>query len=73
MLTKQGWRLVHFPNFLVARILRARYYPISDFLRAHQRNKSIIFLEKVNGGEECAQSRYTLEGGECNILNFLLC
>lgn len=31
---KQGWRLLEFPNSLVARMLKARYFPTSNFLNA---------------------------------------
>ena len=35
MLAKQGWKLVHETESLVAKILKARYYPTSNFLKAH--------------------------------------
>ncbi|KAH9648318.1 reverse transcriptase domain-containing protein [Citrus sinensis] len=34
MLGKQGWRLLFHPDSLVARILKARYYPLSSFGKA---------------------------------------
>ncbi|GMI97498.1 hypothetical protein HRI_003419100 [Hibiscus trionum] len=34
LLAKQGWRLIQNPSSLVARLLRARYYPDSTFLKA---------------------------------------
>lgn len=34
LLVKQGWRLIEFSNCLLARVLKARYYPHSDFLNA---------------------------------------
>jgi hypothetical protein len=36
LLAKQGWRLVTNPTSLVARILKAKYYPNCDFLKARQ-------------------------------------
>ena len=35
MLAKQGWKLLHHPDALVAKILKARYYPFWNFLNAH--------------------------------------
>ncbi|XP_028079980.1 uncharacterized protein LOC114281631 [Camellia sinensis] len=32
MLAKQGWRLLKFPNSLLASLLRAKYYLHADFL-----------------------------------------
>lgn len=34
LLAKQGWRLIHFPNSLVAWVLKAKYYPRCNFLEA---------------------------------------
>ncbi|CAL8993088.1 unnamed protein product [Prunus brigantina] len=34
LLCKQGWRLLEFPSSLIARMLKARYYPNADFLTA---------------------------------------
>lgn len=35
LLSKQCWRVLTKPNCLLARILKARYYPHIDFLSAH--------------------------------------
>ncbi|KAA3455882.1 reverse transcriptase [Gossypium australe] len=34
LLAKQGWRLLRYPNFLLARTLKAKYYKDSDFLQS---------------------------------------
>ncbi|KAK5842646.1 hypothetical protein PVK06_005024 [Gossypium arboreum] len=34
LLAKQGWNLIHYPNSLLARVLKAKYYPYSTFLEA---------------------------------------
>jgi hypothetical protein len=36
LLAKQGWRLITNPSSLVARVLKAKYYPNCDFLKAKQ-------------------------------------
>ncbi|KAA3464775.1 reverse transcriptase [Gossypium australe] len=33
LLAKQGWRLLNFPNSLVARVFKAKYFPESNFLQ----------------------------------------
>ena len=35
MLAKQGWKLIHETESLVAKILKAKYYLIGNFLTAH--------------------------------------
>lgn len=32
LLAKQGWQLLHFPNSLIVRVLKAKYYQHSEFL-----------------------------------------
>ncbi|KAH1055211.1 hypothetical protein J1N35_033276 [Gossypium stocksii] len=34
LLDKQGWRLINYPNSLVARVLKTKYYPQIDFIDA---------------------------------------
>ncbi|KAA3485169.1 reverse transcriptase [Gossypium australe] len=38
LLAKQGWRLLNFPNSLVARVFKGKYFPDSDFLLARLGN-----------------------------------
>ncbi|XP_045831384.1 uncharacterized protein LOC123922735 [Trifolium pratense] len=41
LLAKQGWRLITNPNSLVAQVLKAKYYPNEDFLKAkHKQSMS---------------------------------
>ena len=40
MLAKQGWRLINDPESLCARVLRAKYYPNGDLLKADR--KSVV-------------------------------
>ncbi|XP_042980196.1 uncharacterized protein LOC122310366 [Carya illinoinensis] len=44
MLAKQGWRLLHFPNSLAAKVLSPKYYPDGQFLKATTpRHSSLIW------------------------------
>lgn len=44
LLARQGWRLVQFPDSLVSRVLKAKYYPHQSFLEASIKgNVSYIF------------------------------
>lgn len=38
LLAKQGWRLINYPNSLLACILKAKYFPNSDFYKAQLGN-----------------------------------
>ncbi|XP_016694234.1 uncharacterized protein [Gossypium hirsutum] len=38
LLAKQGWRLFNYPNSLLAKVLKAKYYPNSNFLSAELGN-----------------------------------
>jgi hypothetical protein len=50
MLAKQGWRLIHNPESLCARVLRAKYYPEGDILRAAPgRNMSYTWRSILKG------------------------
>lgn len=50
MVAKQGWRLLQFPNSLVLKVMQARYYWNSDFLRANiGSNPSFIWRSIIWG------------------------
>ncbi|WCJ21653.1 RNA-directed DNA polymerase (reverse transcriptase)-related family protein [Euphorbia peplus] len=50
LLAKQGWRLLQHPNSLVARVLKAKYYPTSNFLHASLgHNPSYVWRSILNG------------------------
>ncbi|XP_040956169.1 uncharacterized protein [Gossypium hirsutum] len=38
LLAKQGWRLINYPNSLLTRVLKAKYFPNSDFFKAQLGN-----------------------------------
>lgn len=47
LLAKQGWRLINFPNSLLARVLKTKYYPSSDFLSAQLGNLPSLTWKSV--------------------------
>lgn len=34
LLTKQGWKIVNYPNPLLTQVLKAKYFPLSDFMES---------------------------------------
>jgi hypothetical protein len=57
LLSKQGWRLVQYPNSLVACILKEKYFPASDFLNAQLGNRPSFVWRSI------FQARAVLEAG----------
>ncbi|KAK3224252.1 hypothetical protein Dsin_011277 [Dipteronia sinensis] len=52
MLAKQSWRLVKNPNSLAARVIRERYYPVSNFLQVdHYASGSFVWRSLLWGCE----------------------
>ncbi|XP_031111845.1 uncharacterized protein LOC116015819 [Ipomoea triloba] len=51
LLAKQGWRLLIYPNSLVSRILKARYYPSSDFVDAQIGSNSSYIWRSILAGK----------------------
>ena len=50
MLAKQGWKLLHNPESIVARILKARYFPLGNFITAHvEANPSFTWRSIMEG------------------------
>ncbi|XP_019163544.1 PREDICTED: uncharacterized protein LOC109159890 [Ipomoea nil] len=52
LLAKQGWRLLTQPSSLAARIIKARYYPQSDFLEAKIGANQSYSWRSVLAGQE---------------------
>lgn len=38
LLAKQGWRIINFPDSLLAKVLKAEYFPRFDFLNSRLGN-----------------------------------
>ncbi|KAK5819222.1 hypothetical protein PVK06_024193 [Gossypium arboreum] len=47
LLAKQGWRLINFPNSLLSRVLKAKYYPSTDFFNAQLGNLPSLTWKSV--------------------------
>ncbi|CAH9126147.1 unnamed protein product [Cuscuta epithymum] len=47
MLAKQGWKLVTEPSNLMCRVLKARYFPNSDFLHAQVGNNPSFIWRSI--------------------------
>ncbi|KAA3485070.1 reverse transcriptase [Gossypium australe] len=59
LLAKQGWRLINYPNSLLAKVLKARYYPQSNFLEARLGNLPSFTWNSIWA------SKGLLQGGLC--------
>ncbi|KAA3462272.1 RNA-directed DNA polymerase [Gossypium australe] len=47
LLAKQGWRFINFPNSLLENVLKAKYYPNSDFINAQLGNLPSLTWKSV--------------------------
>ncbi|KAJ0008133.1 hypothetical protein Pint_29753 [Pistacia integerrima] len=56
MLAKQGWRLLHYPNSLAARVLSAKYYPEGNFLEAKVKRTSSFIWRSVMAARSVLES-----------------
>ncbi|XP_019179038.1 PREDICTED: uncharacterized protein LOC109174248 [Ipomoea nil] len=52
LLAKQGWRLLIHPTSLVSRLLKAKYYPTSDFMGAHLGNNPSFIWRSIMAGQQ---------------------
>ena len=52
LLAKQGWCLLQSPNSLVAWMLKARYFPITDFLSAQEGSSPSYTWQSILWGQE---------------------
>ncbi|XP_019178261.1 PREDICTED: uncharacterized protein LOC109173479 [Ipomoea nil] len=52
LLAKQGWRLLIYPNSLVSRLLRAKYYPNNSFLNAQMGHNPSYLWRSIMAGQE---------------------
>ncbi|KAH1065394.1 hypothetical protein J1N35_030381 [Gossypium stocksii] len=57
LLAKQGWRLITYPNSSLARVLKAKYYPHSDFFNAQLGNSPSLTWKSVWAAKCLLRSR----------------
>ncbi|KAL5573133.1 hypothetical protein UlMin_022730 [Ulmus minor] len=58
LIAKQGWRLLREPNSLVAKVLKACYYPSGDFLTARKAFKASFMWQSIIWGREVAEKSF---------------
>ncbi|XP_024039324.1 uncharacterized protein LOC127898872 [Citrus sinensis] len=70
MVAKQGWRLIQFPNSLVSKVLRARYFRSCSFLNAKPGSNPSFIWRSILWGRQVIQkgARWHIGNGS-NILN----
>jgi hypothetical protein len=64
LLAKQGWRLVHDPNSLVAQVLKAKYFPQVSFLCFELVNKPSYVWRSLMSAKELLQEGLTWRIGD---------
>jgi len=57
LLAKQGWRILKYPDSLVARVLRDKYFPQGGFMEARLGNRPLYAWRSI------FNARGVLEGG----------
>ncbi|KAH9754587.1 putative reverse transcriptase/RNA-dependent DNA polymerase [Citrus sinensis] len=69
MVAKQGWRLIQFPNSLVSKVLRARYFRSCSFLDAKPGSNPSFIWRSILWGRQVIQkgARWRIGNGS-NIL-----
>lgn len=67
LLAKQGWRLLKYPNSVVARVLKAKYFPNTSFMEASSPSgMSYSWRSIITGREVLAKGlRYQIGDGRC--------
>ncbi|CAL9002074.1 unnamed protein product [Prunus brigantina] len=62
MLAKQGWRLIQYPDSLIARVLRAKYFPDKSFLDVPVSDNSSYVWKSI-----CAARKILLQGSRWQV------
>lgn len=63
MLTKQSWKLIKFPNSLLAKVLLGRYFKIGHFLKATLGSNPSYTWRSIIWGRELFKHGYRWKGG----------
>ena len=66
LVAKQGWRLLQYPHLLVTKVLKARYFQKSDFLRAQTGHNPSYIWRSILWGRHVLQKgiRWRIGNGE---------
>lgn len=64
MLAKQGWKLINQPDSLMARFIKSRYYPYSDFLKAVVGTRPSFAWRGIVFGRELLESGLKWQVGD---------
>ncbi|XP_024045337.1 uncharacterized mitochondrial protein AtMg00310-like [Citrus sinensis] len=56
LVAKQGWRIIHNPNSLVSRVMKARYFKHVDFMEAGLGSKPSFIWRSIMWGRQVIQN-----------------
>jgi hypothetical protein len=68
MLAKQVWRLIDCPNSLCAQVLRAKYYPSGDILKAGPKAGSSFTWQSLVAGIQTFKRGYIWRVGSGDLI-----
>lgn len=70
LLSKQAWRVIRNPQALWVRVLKANYFPNTDFIRARRkRNESWVWASLIHGRDMVLKSaRWSIGSGESILI-----
>ena len=57
IVAKQGWRVIHFPESLMVRVLQARYFKNSSFMQAKLGSNPYFIWRSILWGRQVLQNR----------------
>jgi hypothetical protein len=69
LLAKQGWRGMTNPNSMVARVLKAKYYPHSDYLKAKQTHNPSFTWQSIQKVSWLLKKGYIWNIGDGKTIN----
>lgn len=69
MLKKQGWKLITDPTSLIAQVMKATYYPRSDFMQAELGAHPSFTWRSIWGARKILESRIRWRIGDGNYVN----
>ncbi|KAM5577920.1 hypothetical protein ABKV19_008311, partial [Rosa sericea] len=64
MAAKQGWRLIHRPDSLIAQLLKAKYYPNCSFMEAELKKGASYTWRSIMAGREVLRKGVRFQVGD---------